>query len=130
MNDSGKNAGHVIAWQSFIPLLDTVRREEELQGAMRNEMTLIDEVENGARAWMDRRRLAIESGLKALGELSACKDPVTAAAIYGRWFIGSFNGIIADLKDAQDLAIKATEIGQSTARVMAEGFFLDPIHRA
>jgi hypothetical protein len=93
-------------------------------------MGLFDEAEKKARNWVDRRRFAVESGLKALGEMSACKDPVSAAAIYGRWLIGSLNDIAADLQDAQDFAIKATAIGQSTARAMVEGFLIDPISRA
>jgi hypothetical protein len=131
MNDSkSTEVGPMIAWQSFVPLPDTVRHEEELQGAVREDMALFGEADKKARAWMDRRRLAIESGLKALGEISTCRDPVSAVAIYGRWLIGSLNGITADLQDAQDLAIKATAIAQSTARVMVEGFLLDPISRA
>ena len=55
---------------------------------------------------MDRRELAFESGLKALGDMAACKDPVSAVAIYGGWLSGSIeNRIAADLKVAQDFAI-------------------------
>jgi hypothetical protein len=116
------DVGPVIAWQSFFPLADTVRHEEDLQGALRGDMALLGEAEKKARAWMDRRRLVVESGLKALGEMSTCRDPVTAAAIYGRWVMGSLNGITADFQDAQDFAAKATAIGQSTVRAMVEGF--------
>jgi hypothetical protein len=134
MNDSQKNeGGPVIAWQSFMPFMplpDTVQHEEDLQGAMRGDMALFDEVNKKARAWVDRRRVAIETGLKAIGEMSVCSDPVSAAAIYGRWFIGSLNGIAVDLQEAQDFAVKATAIGQSTARSVVEGFLIDPKSRA
>jgi hypothetical protein len=131
MNDPRKDeCGPLMAWQSFMPLRDTVQHEEDLQGTLRAEMRLFDEAEKKAKDWMDRRQFAVESGLKALGEMSACKDPVSAAAIYGRWFIGSLNGIVADLKDAQDFTIKVTAIGESSARAMVEGFLIDPISRA
>jgi len=131
MNDSkSTEVGPVIAWQSFLPLPDTVHREEELQGALRGDMALFDDADRKARAWVERRWLTIESGLKALVEISTCKDPVSAAAIYGRWFVGSLNGITEDLREAQEFVIKASAIGQSTARAMVEGVLIDPISRA
>src|SRR5689334_4171571 len=111
MTNAQKDDGAaVIVWQSLMPLPDTVRHEEELQGALRGDMDLFDEAEKKTRAWIDRRQLAVESGLKALGEMSACTDPVSAATIYGRWLAGSLNGIAEDLQDAQDFAVKATAI--------------------
>jgi hypothetical protein len=123
MNDVQRDdAGPMIVWQNFTPLPDTVRREEELQGALRGDMALIEEAEKKATAWMDRRRVSFESGLKALGDMAACKDPVSAVAICSWWLSGSMGRIAADLQDAQDFAIKATALGQQTARAMAVGF--------
>ena len=111
----------VIAWQFFAPVPDTVRHEEDLQGALRGDMALFEEAEKKAAAWMDRRQVAFESGLKALGDLWACKDPVSAAAVWGGWLSGSMNRIVADLSDAQDFAMKAAAAGQLTAQAMVEG---------
>jgi hypothetical protein len=113
------DAGPMIAWQSFTPLPDSVRHEEELQGAMRGDMALFGEAEKKATAWMDRRRAAFESGLQALGEMAACKDPVSAVAICGLWLSGSMERIAADLQDAQDFAVKAAAAGQQTAQAFS-----------
>src|SRR5437764_431999 len=108
MTDLQKDdAGPMIAWQFFMPLPTTVRQEEDLQGAVRGDITLLDEAEKKARAWMDRRQRDFEAGVKALGKLSACKDPVAAMAVYGGWLSGSMALVAADLKDAQDFTIKA-----------------------
>ncbi len=112
--------GPAMAWQLFAPLPTSVRREEDLQGALRGDIALVDEAEKKATAWMDRRRRAFDSGLKALGELLACLDPFVAAAIYGGWLSGSLGRIAADLGDAQDFAIKAATVGQRTAEAMVE----------
>jgi hypothetical protein len=113
------DSGPIIAWQSFTLLPDTVRHEEDLQGAMRGEMALFGEVEKKASAWMERRRAAFESGLKALGEMATCKDPVSAVAICGLWLSGSMERIAADLQDAQDFAVKAAAAGQQTAQAFS-----------
>ena len=111
----------VIAWQFFAPVPDTVRHEEDLQGALRGDMALFEAAEKKAAAWMDRRQVAFESGLKAWSELCACKDPVSAAAIWGGWLSGSMNRVAADIRDVQDFAIKAAAVGQLTAKAMVEG---------
>ena len=123
MTDVKKDeAGPVIAWQLLAPLPTSARHEEDLQGALRGDIALIDEVEKKATAWMDRRQLAFGSGLKALGEMSACNDPVTVAAIYGRWLCGSMNRLAEDVQDAQDFAVKAATVGHQTIQAMIEGF--------
>jgi hypothetical protein len=112
------DAGPMIAWQSFLPLPDSVRHEEDLQGALRGDITLFAEAQDKAAAWMDRRRVAFEAGLKAFSDMAACKDPAAAAAIYGGWLSGSLNLIAADLSDAHDFALKAAAVGQQTVRAI------------
>jgi len=123
MSDVQKDdAGPMIAWQCFAPFPTTVRQVEDLQGAVRGDIALVDEAQKKAQGWMERRQLAYESGLKALSEISACKDPVSAVAIYGGWLSGSMDRIAADLKEAQDFAIKVAAVGQQTAQAMVEGY--------
>ena len=120
MNNLPKDdAGPMIAWQPFLPLPDSVRHEEDLQGALRGDLALFAEAQDKAAAWMDRRRVAFETGLKAFSEMAACKDPAAAAAIYGSWLFGSLNLITADLSDAQDFALKAAAVCQQTVRTIA-----------
>jgi hypothetical protein len=116
------DAGPIIVWQFFTPFPDTVRREENLQGALRRDIALFEEAAKKTTAWMDRRQVAFETGLKALSDLSTCKDPVSAVAIWGRWLNGSINRIAADLSDAQDFGVKAAAVGRLSAQAMVEGF--------
>jgi len=116
------NASPLIAWQFFMPLPDTVRREEDLQGALRGDIALFEEAERKTTAWMDRRRVAFESGLMLAGDLTTCKDPLSAVAVWGKWICASLNCMAADFSDAQDFANKAAAVGRLTAQAMVEGF--------
>jgi phasin protein len=115
-NDDG---GPLMAWQSFLPLPDSARHEEDVQGALRGDMNLVEEAQKKASAWMDRRRVAFETGMKALSDMAACKDPASAAAIWGSWLSGNLNLMAADLSDAQDFALKAAAAGQQTVRAIS-----------
>jgi hypothetical protein len=119
MSDAQQDdTGPIIAWEFFRPLPDTVRREEDLQGALRGDIALFEEAAKKTTTWMGRRQVAFETGRKALSKLSTCKDPVSAVATWARWLCGSINRIAADLSDAQDFGVKAAAVGAA----MVEGF--------
>ena len=68
---------------------------------------------------MDRRQFAVETGVRAFGEILACRD--SASAAYCKWLCGGLIGIASDLTEALDFANKAAGIAQLTAQAMVEG---------
>jgi len=108
----------IIALQFFTPFSTSVRQIEELQSAVRGEFGLLDEVEKNASTWMARRQEALESGLRALAQMSTVRDPFAAGAIWSEWLSGSLKRMAADLGDASAFAIKSVSIGQKAAEAM------------
>ena len=119
MSEADKEkASPIVAMQFFTPFTTSVRQIEEMQSAMRGEMGLFDEAEKRASTWMARRQEALESGLKALAEMSTVKDPFAAGAIWSEWLSDSLKRVAADMRDASAFAGKSLSIGQKAAEAM------------
>ena len=71
-------------------------------------------------AWMRRRQEALETGIQALQQMSACPDPASATRVFAEWMSGSMNRILADISDAQR-ASQAMFASQAAATVAAMG---------
>jgi hypothetical protein len=93
----------VEAWQA---------RTEAL---MRAEMEFLGEAQRVATAWTERRREAMEEGIRTMQALCACKDGTAFAATTGEWLKGSLARLQADLHDSREETMRLVEIGRKMA---------------
>lgn len=102
----------IIAWPSIAPMPVNTRQIEEFQSAVRDEMALLDVLQNNGTDWMARRLEALESGLRAVSTMSSAKTPIAAASICGEWLRGSVQRINADIMGAFDFSAQAAAATQ------------------
>lgn len=92
----------IEAWQGLTKLLQAMQAE------------LLDGTRKLTSAWMERRQEALETGLRAFGEMAASKDPGSTTAICNNWIAGSMSRLTADMNDASDLWMRLAEIARNS----------------
>jgi hypothetical protein len=76
------------------------------------QVALLEGINALAAAWMKRRQEALETGLVALQQISACQDPAAAARICADWVGGSLDRLAADARDLREHTLRMMDAGQ------------------
>jgi hypothetical protein len=95
------------------PFVFNERSAEALQGSVRE---LIDEVQKTTGAWMQRRQEASQEAIRSLQSILGSKDPGALTSAYSDWLTKSMNIVATDMRDAQEQALRCSEIGQKLVR--------------
>ena len=72
----------------------------------------VDETQKASAAWMRRRQEATEASLRSIQSICASKDPAALSTACTDWLVKTADLVSADMRDAQEEAVRCAEIGQ------------------
>jgi hypothetical protein len=83
--------------------------QAQAESLLRAETRMLQNLEDMARGWLDRRRQASEATLDAVTRMCACKEPSEIGAIYNDWLTKSFDRWAADSRALGEYSMHAVQ---------------------
>jgi hypothetical protein len=87
----------------------------QIQALLKEQADLLDESRKSMTAWMRRRQEMMEAGFRTFQAMCACKDPAAFTAVYGEWLTSNINGILDEMNNACNEALRMAEFVQNSA---------------
>jgi len=116
MEEQARSERTTMAWHFAVPSpIDALNGQK---AALEQQLALVEDAQSRMSDWLKRRQQALETGLDAIQRMSACKDPAAAVAVCGEWVSGSLNRLYADMHNASDQVMRATEFWQRTSQAV------------
>lgn len=96
------------------------REAPQFENVAKVQEGIVEEIENFARNWFQRRHDASQSVFKALNEANAGKvDPAAAIQAMTEWQRGSFERLSADMQDWTALCLRCADAALTVRSDMA-----------